>query len=294
MLLVPEVMAVVSKLPLLKSLAGHYVVPADLSRSLSCILGSDSFPLLERFELDGWLKPATSLLKSWVPPVSLTSLRFMEYKAIQPENYLTITEWVASHLPLLTGLVISYDEDEIEEHNEFVDPLPFSIFESLFSCEHLLTLTIAYPVPFEMTEAQLVSLVTALPLLSDLEIGCSRDAPESEPSLALSALSSIAPLCNSLKYLSIYLSCHTTSHLDHVPDTSVRFKCLESLDVSKSPIQSPISVALFMSRILPETCSLDHTESLGIEDEERDAEWTQAVMVLQALRIKYREAKKNG
>ncbi|KAJ8503402.1 hypothetical protein ONZ45_g10892 [Pleurotus djamor] len=296
MLLMPEVITAISRLPLLKSLQGHHRYIADLSQSLSCTFDSGSFPVLERLKLEGDLFQATLFLKKWVPPASLTGLNFMEQKAILPTNYSAITKWVASRAPLITELVITYDEDEVEEDPAFSDPLPFSIFEPLFSCKHLSTLAIAFPVPFEITKAQLVTLVTALPSLRSLEIGCSREISESdsEPSLSLSALSLIAPLCKSLQHLGIYLSCQITSHLEDIAAPSNRFKTLKSLHVGKSPIHSPVSVALFLSWILPDSCHLYHSNSYSSGEEDWDADWRQADMVLKALRIRCRGAKNSG
>ncbi|KAJ8474595.1 hypothetical protein ONZ45_g15900 [Pleurotus djamor] len=296
-LLTPQVTKIISKLPLLTSLTGHGSHP-DFSEMLSLELDSECFPKLEHLRLNAWLERAEYFFKVWVSPTSLKTLSIVERNAIsEPGAYQTIIGWAASNSPLLETLAVSFDDEEFEHDINVNDPLPFSIFEPLLSCKHLSSLTISYPLPFEMTEAELVRLVTALPLLCHMDIG-TIDAPPSgsEPSLGLSALCSIAPLCHSLEYLCIYMSFHATDQLDDVPSPSVPFKCLNILDVGQSPIQGNISVALFLNRILPASCSLEFEEYTGSgsedEDQDEDEDWQQVVTVLKALRITHREAKK--
>ncbi|KAJ8517122.1 hypothetical protein ONZ45_g5649 [Pleurotus djamor] len=290
-LLSPEVIGVISKLPLLRSLRGHGLNP-NPSEMLSYELSPESFPALEYLRLHACFERTASFLKPWTSPVSLRSLFLAEGNTISPESYLVLIKWAARNAPLLETLTIKFNlyEGEID-----IDPLPFSVFEPLFSCKHLSSLTVSYPTPFEMTEDELVTLVTALPLLRHLDIGSISAPPiKTEPSLGLSALSSIAPLCNSLESLCIYLSFRTTSNVEDVPTPSVPFKCLAMLDLGRSPIRWPAPVALFLSRILPASCDLSFSETTGSDDEGREEEWERVVPILDALRITNRDAKKSG
>ncbi|KAJ8517102.1 hypothetical protein ONZ45_g5650 [Pleurotus djamor] len=293
-LFTPQVTKIISNLPLLRSLTGHGSHP-NFSGMLSPELDPECFPKLEHLRLHAWLEEAEYFFRAWVSPTSLKTLSLVECNSISAWAYQSIIGWAASHAPLLETLALSFDDGDFEDVIDADEPLPFSVFEPLLSCKHLSSLTIAYPLPFEMTEDELVTLVTALPLLRHLDIG-TIDAPPSgsEPSLGLSALSSIAPLCHSLEYLCIYMSFHATDQLDNVPTPSVPFKSLNILDVGRSPIQGNISVALFLNRILPAFCSLQFEEytGSGSEDEDQDEDWEQVIVVLKALRITHREAKK--
>ncbi|KAL4258660.1 hypothetical protein AB1N83_011260 [Pleurotus pulmonarius] len=137
------------------------------------------------------------------------------------------------------------------------DPMPDSSLFPFFPtapqrCLNITSLELLHPPPLKLDVENMKALLASLPSLVTLELSESTGPP----TLPLSALSELAPLCPVMRFLSLYLN-------TKIPPVSTspkqKFRCLEVLNIGRSPLQSSArNVATSFSMVLPHTCVLRH------------------------------------
>lgn len=122
-------------------------------------------------------------------------------------------------------------------------------------CSSLVSLHLGHSPRLRLTIETMRGLLTGLPSLETLKL----DECHAPPTLPLSALSELAPLCPRMKSLTLYMD---TIRLSTSAPPKRRFRCLEVLSVGCSPLKSSaINVAKFLAAILPDTCILKYRTS---------------------------------
>ncbi|KAJ8457636.1 hypothetical protein ONZ45_g18235 [Pleurotus djamor] len=277
-----EVSKALSESPSLKSLTGHGH-HQNMDDIFLLELHAESFPALEHLELPISLDRFAARLNSAFSPRCLKTLSLTAYYDADAKSYESIIRWAARQVPLLESLSISIDdEDETKMYEEVKKPMLFSSLKPLYTCKHLSSLEISHPLPINTEECDLVALVTALPSLRHLNLGqFIRIPPNTKPSISLSTLAVLAPLCPFLEFLCLYISFSPSSNPKALPVVKVPFRSLRTLDVWDSPCKtsSSASVALFLSRVLPRSCNVAYRKKT------RDTTWHQVGSVLKVIRM---------
>ncbi|KAL4258659.1 F-box domain-containing protein [Pleurotus pulmonarius] len=212
----------------------------------------EAFPSLRTFssETVGFCSIVT-FLETYKP----RELRTLDVYSISTESYATYQSLFAAvtstcpevkNIRLQLLLVIDIEAIVVPSPPPLLSIIPFHLLD-------LTTLELICPPPLNLDVGCMKALLAALPSLVTLELSESTGPP----TLPLSALSELAPLCPVMRSLSLSLD---TKHIAGSAPPDAIFPCLEVLDVLSSPLESPArNVAMFLGSILPPKCVVRHS-----------------------------------
>ncbi|KAJ8455039.1 hypothetical protein ONZ45_g19072 [Pleurotus djamor] len=277
-LLTPETTLILSKLQFLHSMkTSVHAIPND-SETFSADLDSESFPSLTHLTLNMTLRRGQTCFNV-DPPFSRGSLTHIAIHSRASEfieDYESIIAAIIHNWPLIESI-------NIENHFPLSTlHVPFSVFQPLLSCKRLTSLSLESPHTSDYTEDMFIDIFTALPLLRHLDLGGGRPIYAQAPPISMTALSNLAAHCPRLEYLCLYMSFNiANAHGEDIPsaDSVTPFKALQMLALWDAPIEEPQFVALYLSRVLPDTCEVTHNG-----ESQRD-KWKQAISTLSVLRM---------
>ncbi|KAF4564930.1 hypothetical protein EYR40_011104 [Pleurotus pulmonarius] len=223
----------------------------------------DAFPSLTTFSSETvGFRCIASFLEAYEP----RELRTLHVHSVSTESHTTyhsVFAAVASACPNIKDICLQIlIAGHIEVSHQFSTPLL-----SVIPC-HILDLTsleLGSPPPLKLDVDCMKTLLTALPSLHTLKL-VETTGP---PTLPLSALSELAPLCPGMRFLTLYVD---TKHVSaSAPPDGAIFPCLEVLDVLLSPLESPArNVAMFLGSVLPLACVV---KRLHGKDRADDMRW---------------------
>ncbi|KAF7426475.1 hypothetical protein PC9H_008844 [Pleurotus ostreatus] len=144
-----------------------------------------------------------------------------------------------------------------------------------YHCFNLTSLSLQNPPPLHLGIEIMTDLLKSLPYLKTLQFNESTGPP----TLRLSALPILAPLCPLMKTLTLYMD---TKGVSCSGPQGAHFVRLETLNVGMSPLDSPAhDVAVFLSTVLPKACTL--TRASYAYPEEQYQSWQQVIDILPML-----------
>ncbi|KAF7425940.1 hypothetical protein PC9H_008302 [Pleurotus ostreatus] len=209
---------------------------------------SDAFPSLGTFASDAaGFRSIASFLEAYEPR-KLHTLYVYSASTESRATYQSLVAAIASACPDIKDLhLLSKLVADIEP---IADPLLSTISYHLTA---LTSLKLNSPPPLKLDVGCMKALLTALPSLHTLKL-LEKIGP---PTLPLSALSELAPLCPVMRFLALYLD---TKHVSASAPPNAIFPCLEVLNVQSSPLESSArDVATFLGSVLPLTCVVQHS-----------------------------------
>ncbi|KAG9221509.1 hypothetical protein CCMSSC00406_0009498 [Pleurotus cornucopiae] len=246
-LLCPATLSTLAHLPHLESFAIATI--DDEESTLRVMPLSDAFLSLRTFSSDSvGFRSIVSFLEAYEPR-ELRTLVVYSTNAETHAAYQSLFAVVASACPntIMQSLLV------IDFEPSIVDPSSTPLLLTI--PYHLLDLTLlvlSCPPPLNLDVGCMKALLAALPSLHTLELIDEAGAP----TLPLSALSELAPLCPVMRFLTLYLD---TRHIAASAPPDTIFPCLEVLDVLTSPLESSArNVAIFLGSILPPKCVVRH------------------------------------
>ncbi|KAF4564953.1 hypothetical protein EYR40_011126 [Pleurotus pulmonarius] len=217
----------------------------------------DAFPSLTAFSSE---KISFCLIVSFLEayrPRALRSLSVVSPNHESYESYCSLCDTVVSTAPNMDKIYM-YCREHLCEAGTFSIPL----FPSA-PHRRLNITSLELPIPPPLDVGGLRTLLTSLPSLVTLELG-NRAGP---PTIPLSALSELAPLCPAMRHLTMHLD---TKALPASAPPHQTFQRLQVLNIGRSPLQSLArDVAAFLGAVLRPMCVLCHSHL----DPKEGAKW---------------------
>lgn len=232
-------------LPYLESFT---IISYNMESTLPTMPLSDAFSSLRNFasETIGF-RSIVSFLEAYEPR-KLHTLYVYSTSTESHATYQSIFAAVTSTCPDIKD--IHLQSQLVADIEPIADPLLSTIPYHLLD---LTSLKLIYPPPLKLDAGCMKALLAALPSLHTLKL-LETTGP---PTLPLSALSELAPLCPVMRFLTLYLD---TKHVSSSTPPNAIFPCLEVLDVQSSPLESSArDVATFLGSVLPLTCVVKHS-----------------------------------
>ncbi|KAJ8520067.1 hypothetical protein ONZ45_g3094 [Pleurotus djamor] len=240
-LLTSPVVSVLSHLPCLSALYGEEIPYSNLGPEDYAQMPTEgdcgSFPSLKtlilrlRFpDLIRWL--------SYRPISSLTNFHVGPMAVVTADNYSRLIQFAAASSPKLEHF--SLQSLYHLEPPIIAEPLSFGHLRSVLQMSNLISLWIRHPHPLNITQSELITLLTSLPTLTTLFLNPYPENPVPHGSLSfdLTMLAAIAPYCSRLTELGLCMS----SPGIPFPDVSVS-STFESLTQLHSDAFSVIRIA---------------------------------------------------
>ncbi|KAF4564942.1 hypothetical protein EYR36_002885 [Pleurotus pulmonarius] len=167
---------------------------------------------------------------------------------------------------------ITVEGRTLQDTYQWIDDDPEPLLSFFLSTTHrfpsLTSLELSRAPRLSLNVSIMKALLGSLPSLEILNLNESLGPP----TLSISALSELSPLCPCMKLLTLYINTERFSILSVVtpPNIPSKFSCLEVLDVGISPLKSPpLDVGFLLDMILPKACVLRVTNP----EEEEQAKW---------------------
>lgn len=208
-----------------------------------------AFPSLTSFtsETIGFCD-VVSFLEAYEP----RRLQILNVHSASTESYATYQSFfsaVASACPDIKGIYLKSslagDNESISQHSSIPLLIPYHLWD-------LTSLELITPPPLKLDVDSMKTLLTALPSLRVLTLADEAGAP----TLPLSALAELAPLCPAMISLALCLS--TRNIAASAPSNTI-FPRLKVLNLLSSPLESSAQdVATFLASVLPPTCAVRH------------------------------------
>lgn len=220
----------------------------------------DSFPSLLRFSTTAYrFDTIVSLLKRY-KPCKLRSLEVHSNYKESSRAHRSLTEAIAVYCPAIQEIRLG---SRLQlEHELGLDQPSFPLGPLNYYHRSITSLELKYPPPLHLDLVSMMSLLSRLPSLVTLKL----IEDTMSPTLPLSALFELAPLCPHMKALTL---CVDTALLPTSTSPTARFRCLDVLNVGTSPLKtSALDVVKFLCAILPETCILERAFYQSAEDRE--------------------------
>lgn len=278
-LLTPSLLHALSLLPSLKSLHVKFPLSVDIrptNVAVPSFARGDGFPALSTLELESYSFEIITPILELYRLDHLVNLSVDSFARESEEEYVNVFSIVSTYCPILQSLEL---ESLPQATKQPINPTSF--FQPLCRCSSLTALTLRNPVPLCLGTNTLIVIVTSLPFLHTL---CLEEQSTVPPTLPLSSLVELAPICPRLKKLTLYMDtflcppCTTGEHLFEP------FKSLEILNVGTSPFRSSMkAVTAIFIRILPRGCSLRYAFDYDEDDELASAKserWFRASEIL--------------
>ncbi|KAF4583652.1 hypothetical protein EYR38_002407 [Pleurotus pulmonarius] len=167
---------------------------------------------------------------------------------------------------------ITVEGRTLQDTYQWIDDDPEPLLSFFLSTTHrfpsLTSLELNRAPRLSLNVSIMKALLGSLPSLEILNLNESLEPP----TLSISALSELSPLCPRMKLLTLYINTERFSILSVVtpPNIPSKFSCLEVLDVGISPLKSPpLDVGFLLDMILPKACVLRVTNP----EEGEQAKW---------------------
>ncbi|KAF9492926.1 hypothetical protein BDN71DRAFT_1450891 [Pleurotus eryngii] len=268
-------LSAIARLPHLKSL----MVSSDTTYeklAVTTAAPTESFPSLKTLSSYDMFsfRTVTDVLNSYRP----RSLSDLDITSRHKENlsaYNLLVAAVTSVSPDIRSIRLR-SKEQWDINDPGLDHSSAMLFLSIeYHCSNLTSLSLQNPPPLHLSVEIMTSLLNSLPYLDTLQFNESTGPP----TLHLSALPILAPLCPLMKTLTLYMD---TKRVSCSGPQDVHFGRLEVLNVGMSPLDSPAhDVAVFLSTVLPKACTL--TRASYAYPEERYKLWQQVVDSLPML-----------
>ncbi|KAF4589953.1 hypothetical protein EYR38_009248 [Pleurotus pulmonarius] len=245
-------------------------------------LPNSGFPALISLRLLHSLEYAASLIEEY----ALANLRTCTILSRAPENghdFVRIFEAVAENCPMLGKLVLDGARSNLQPRVSTHD-----LLQPLVRCRSLTELYLQAAIPLNLTISSVSSFLKALPAMQTFVL-YEDPAMAGPPTLPLSALALLVPICPNMKIMSLYMD--TLKHTPITGAANTPYPSLECLDMGLSPLNSSTAeVAAFLSGVLPEGCRLDfHGEDPAIST--NYSSWASVANLLPTL-IQIRKAER--
>ncbi|KAF4575488.1 hypothetical protein EYR40_004774 [Pleurotus pulmonarius] len=245
--LCPCLLRALSALPHLKSLrASRASFEGDETQvSMSPIPNDHGFQSLANLELDDYsYNTVASILKSYNPH-SITKLAVGSFTREAHGGYVDLFSAISASCPSIEEITISNGWREVEPDTEEPPRYHSSmlLFEPLFRCSYMTSLTLNNSVPLYLDVGAMTELVKAFPNLRVLRLFEEATTP---PTLPLSSLATLAPLCPNMEHLALNMDTSGITappHDENLILSGVQFRRLKVLDVGLSTLRSPAPVA---------------------------------------------------
>ncbi|KAL4269164.1 hypothetical protein AB1N83_003768 [Pleurotus pulmonarius] len=265
--LTPDVTNAVALLPQLSTLEtlqsarlckSHH--PEQAEEIFSLDLPQNCFPLLRSLTLRATI-PRT---KASLPQLKkLRTITLLPSQATSLYELLPLFTLIPQQFPCLTSLTLDFrDASGLTSARK---PIPPSDLRPLFALSSLHTLHIDHTFPIQLSNDKLLGLVKKFPRLIHLSL-CPHAGHKLEPTLDITVLRSLITRRPNMKYLGLHMRVPTDHGALQVDDPTVfkSTKSLSTLCIGTSPLtDKPFPVAVYLSRILPESCRLVGPETLG-------------------------------
>ncbi|KAF4591278.1 hypothetical protein EYR40_009881 [Pleurotus pulmonarius] len=251
----------------------------------------DAFPSLTRLAITWYSFKEVAALLHTCTPNSLRKLSVSSSKMEHISAFSHLFDVACSVCPDLQ--TISLDGKWRKNSATPQQAAPDDFFRILHRRPNLTSLILSDTPPLFLDIKTLSDLLIGLPLLRVLCLG---EFPAHSPTLPLSSLSKLAPLCPHMEHLELYMDTRSVPDTTSTgPNDTECFKRLKSLNVGASPLGSPaIEVTSFLSSILPEGCRLSRSYDDAIPIEHRISKydtWKPVVDFLPMM-IRMRKAEK--
>ncbi|KAJ8519573.1 hypothetical protein ONZ45_g3473 [Pleurotus djamor] len=223
--LLPEATHILSKHQLLESLTAFPDTAVDATFATD--LNPESFPLLKDLYLSITLPRANSCLSSQFAPKTLKTINIRSQpqgaEPVSGDEVDSLIKNIAHNWPAVESVNIDAN------HRTNVYELTYLSIKPLLSCTQLTSITLEWPHPPCLTDAEFVAIFKKLPFLKVLDIGHG-DVNSHPPRMSMDSLISIAPYCPHLAHLSVFMSFHAPQDANQVPTCSTPLTALRTLD----------------------------------------------------------------
>ncbi|KAJ8522446.1 hypothetical protein ONZ45_g949 [Pleurotus djamor] len=220
------------------------------------ILDQGAFPALYDFSTSMPFRHATKFFTQPFPPQNITLLFIDSADPELPTDFRNLLEAIVKCCPLLDRLAlnpcISTSTRPLTDER-----ITYDILRPILSLPKLTALDINYHYPLDLKYEDIEDMARKWPNLDTLMLNCDPAALDHPPSLTLQALLPFAQYCPNIQRLGLYMNA--------------------TLAVGLSSISDHDSVAMFLSRMLPEGCFLEcggTWKELELELGSPDSEYT--------------------
>jgi len=244
--------------------------PADIA-VFQPELPEGAFPSLQDLSLTASYLEAQRFLTIPFAPTNLTIL-YIESSNFESSTTLhQLLAAISENCQMLKRLTLISPRRELEDHTPDPDgsnQVTADTLKPVLSCCNLTSFEIVHQFPFRLTQKDLEVFAKCWVSLETLNLNSEPHHFESSH-LTLEALFPFAQYCPRLSYLALFIDASIT--IPSFPSTSRYpcFKCLQQLTMGLSVVREPVSVACFLSRVLPLGCQIDSgviwTETFELE-----------------------------
>ncbi|KAF4583639.1 hypothetical protein EYR38_002394 [Pleurotus pulmonarius] len=241
---------------------------------------ADTFPALTTLRTDALSFDDIATLLETTKPRHLCNLDVFACGLESKQTCLRLIATVASTCPEIEEINIRRSPSYFRGHVDVdLNQSTFSFLSPTHCCLYLTSLVLKDTPCLCLNVETMKTLLSSFPSLETLELN-ERVEPTTLP---LSALSELAELCPSMRFLSL---CVDTERFSTSTPTTTRFDCLELLNVGISPLKSSaFHVASYLATILPDPCVL---RAEGASNER--AKWMPVIQFLPTM-LELRTAK---
>ena len=264
-----------------------------------------AFPSLWDLSLTASYREVQRFLTIPFAPTNITVLHIESSEFESPAHLHQLLVTISENCQMLKILTLISPRRVLRDQITVPDGLSqvtADTLKSALACSSLTSLEVVHQFPLKLTQKDLEIFAKCWVSLETLNLNTEPHYFKSS-NLTLEAIFPFAQYCPRLAYLALFidvsfgaLSLSTASPRPH-------FKCLQHLAVGFSAVEEPISVARFLSRVLPLGCHVDDgviwSDSFELEPggeiiaAERCSMWSKVDQLLPTL-IMVREEEREG
>ncbi|KAG9224512.1 hypothetical protein PLEOSDRAFT_161660 [Pleurotus ostreatus PC15] len=194
---------------------------------------------------------------------------------VEPHEYKVILSALSKYCPNLETITLCATVPRGDARED--DAITYRELSSITQFTALRLVSFRHIMPFQLDTKNIVAIARALPNLTTLVLNPDPHFPTASP-LAVSVLSVLRDLCPNLVSLGLYVNAAD----EHIPPppanddehrralpASAEFTSLKRFAIGWSSLLSPISLAVYLSSVLPDDCALDPSLNAKHWDEVR-------------------------
>ena len=262
-----------------------------------------AFPSLGDLSLNAGYRDVQRFLTIPFTPTNLTVLHVESSQFESPAHLHQLLVAISENCQMLKGLMLLSPRRVLGDHSTVSDGFNQVTADTLkpaLVCSSLTSFAIVHQFPLKLMQKDLEIFAKSWVSLETLNLNAEPYHIDSSD-LTLEALLPFAQYCPHLTYLALFIDATAPSLSTISPHP--RFKCLQHLAIGFSIVDEPLSVAYFLSRILPLGCHIDigATWSDNFDTESGDEmilsrrydEWSEVNHLLPTL-ITVREEEREG
>ncbi|KAI1793728.1 hypothetical protein LXA43DRAFT_1000221 [Ganoderma leucocontextum] len=234
---------------------------ADVTH-LAPVFSNGAFAALRSLSFSAQVANATQLLRLSSFPRQLTELHFKSVVTATPDSlqefFIAIRDRCTSLVELSVDYIIAPDSPLPSPPPPLQHRPSIECFRPLFSARSLRAFDLRWDYALNLRDNDIDEFARSWPSLESLQLNAEPVPEANGPSLTLSALLPFARHCPHLRHLGLHIDARTVPTLPPNPHSHdvPRFRCLETFAVGLSAISRAELVALFLSQILPLSCSV--------------------------------------